>query len=515
MKFINLLNKSTLKSLSAIGILLLVILFFSQGELKAQETAPLSPAERFVVQHIQKGKEANLEEFSKKSQDHILRHEFVENVLAGDYKLGGPIVRIEHAIVNDPLNAPSEDIPFAVWMTDCEFRSGVDFSDAKFANGLSFEGSTFGSIQAHSQTSEQRSSDTQALFIGMHVSGSVVLSHAKFYVPLDFTYAQIAGQLLFDDVLFQAPGYADFYGLTTTYAPAFFRHDHFTGPLALTDASLFELFLEDITFDLSGFPANVPELNLDRTQITRDLSVTNTKFHSIQAEHLEVAGPATFDNISVSERLSLAHSRFQTLTVRDLAEWRRADSLNIDFEGLSFEGVDVPEANVDDYASRMLDLINSDRNKYYSPQPYLVLEKFLRSHGNPEKADEVYISMRRRERKEIAFWKRPGDWLLDMLVGYGRKPWRAALYLVALALVGVIVFRPSSMQLQDAKCDKSWYSPFWYSLDTLAPVIDLGQAKVWEPRPGNAWVRDYAQFQRIAGWILVPLILGAITGIIK
>jgi hypothetical protein len=514
MKLRNPFLKWLLKLFTGIFCLSLSVVFCPPGELRAQGSTSLTPAEQFVLGKIRNGAEADLAKFSANPKNRELRPEFLEKLFAGGFKSSDQTVKIENAILNDALNI-SENIPVAVWMTDCQFKSGVDFSDAKFMNGLSFEGSTFGSPPSYSQSPVLEPSDAEALFIGMRVNGSLVFNRVKFYLPLDLTYAQIAGQFLFDDVEFQAAGYADFYGLTTTHAPAFFRHDHFTGPVVLTDASLFELFLDGITFDLSGFPPNVPELSLNRTQIARNLSVKDIAFRSIEAQYLEVAGPTTFDNISVSKRLSLAHSRFQTLTVRDLAKWRRENALDIDFEGLSFDGVDVPEANIDDYASRMLDLISSERNRYYSPQPYLVLEKFLRSHGNPEKADEVYISMRRRERQEIVYWKYPEDWLLDILVGYGRKPWRAALYLLALAIIGVVVFREGFMQLQDRKREDSWYSPFWYSLDTLAPVIDLGQAKVWEPKPENAWVRNYAQFQRIAGWILVPLILAAITGIIK
>jgi hypothetical protein len=505
--------KFILKTLLGIAGLLAGICF-SQDKLKAQDLSSLAPAEQFVLQEIQKGKKANLADFSEKPEDRVLRHEFVEKLLAGGYNSGSQIwaIRVENAVLNDRLYAVNETIPFAVWLTFCQFKSGVNFSDAKLANSLSFENSSFGSPSASSQNLGSHPPETDAEFAGMEVNGTVTLSKTTFYVPVDFTFTQVARTFLFDDVELRSDGIADFTGLTT-HGPAFFRHDKISGPVYFTEASLFELFLEDITFTKS-FP-NDPDLTLDLTQVTRALSMTNIAFRWLQARYVETTGPATFDKVSVSKKLSLAHSRFQTLTVKDLDLWKQESNLDIDFEGLSFEGVDIPKAKVDDYASRMLDLINSPRYTYYSPQPYLVLEKFLRSHGNLEKADEVYIDMRRRERRELAYWKWPGDLLLDGLLGYGKKAWRAAVFFIGFAVIGAFVFQKRCMQLQDPKFEKSLYSPFLYSLDTLAPVIDLGQAKVWEPGFDHPRVRTYAQIQRIAGWILVPLILGAITGIIK
>jgi hypothetical protein len=495
----------------------LLAIIFSQAALSEQKQGSRSRAEQFVLQNILSGGEADLAELSARPEDRVLGHEFLETLLTGGYARPNGYIRaikIENAVIDGKLDVASGAISYAVWLTNCDFHDGVDFSGARLAGDLSLQNSSFGVILSSPQSSPPPSSEDAALFIGMYVNGSTILNGTTFYIPLDFTYAQISGQFLFDSVHFQSSGYADFNGLKTG-APAFFRHDHFSGPIALTDAGLFELFLQDITFDLEQIASDVPEVNLDRSQITRELSIKDVAFRWLEAQYLVVAGPSTFDNVRVSKRLSLAHSHFQTLTVKDLAQWRQATKLDIDFEGLSFEGVDVPEANIDDYASRMLDLMTSERYKYYSPQPYLELEKFLRSHGNPEKADDVYIQMRRRERQELVLWKWPGDWLLDVLLGYGRKPWRAAFYSLALALLGAAVFRKPRMEAQASAHGPSWYSPFWYSLDTLAPVIDLGQAKNWEPKPGYAWVRNYALFQRIAGWVLIPLILGAITGIIR
>jgi hypothetical protein len=67
------------------------------------------------------------------------------------------------------------------------------------------------------------------------------------------------------------------------------------------------------------------------------------------------------------------------------------------------------------------------------------------------------------------------------------------------------------------------FSPFWYSLDTLLPLVDLGQGTAWSPSPING-VRDdfpgwfvlaYLYIHIIAGWVLTSLTVVALTGIIK
>jgi hypothetical protein len=59
------------------------------------------------------------------------------------------------------------------------------------------------------------------------------------------------------------------------------------------------------------------------------------------------------------------------------------------------------------------------------------------------------------------------------------------------------------------------YNPFWYSFDLLTPFIDLHLADSWMPRQDWHFGRIYAHVHRIVGWILVPIGIAAITGIIK
>jgi hypothetical protein len=52
-----------------------------------------------------------------------------------------------------------------------------------------------------------------------------------------------------------------------------------------------------------------------------------------------------------------------------------------------------------------------------------------------------------------------------------------------------------------------------YSLDLLLPVVNLHFEDQWEPR--NPWLRAYAAFQVVMGWILIPLLLASLAGFIR
>src|SRR5258708_40094046 len=149
----------------------------------------------------------------------------------------------------------------------------------------------------------------------------------------------------------------------------------------------------------------------------------------------------------------------------------------------------------------------NETKETFSLHPYLELEKFFRAHGNLGDADEVYVAMREQQRQKLPLMNRPWDLLLDVTLAYGKQSWRAGLGAIFLIVLGVFVFAPNRMEWTGPKHYQGRYSRFWYSLDQLAPVIDLGAAKNWAPKLNESWTHNYAIFQRIAGWILIPLIL--------
>jgi len=223
----------------------------------------------------------------------------------------------------------------------------------------------------------------------------------------------------------------------------------------------------------------------------------------------------------------------------------------------------------------------------YRPGPYEVLAAALRRDGDEDGAKAVLRAKRqdqrayqRRKHQDGS----PAEWawlnpvrhgfsvLLDWTVGYGYRPWLGALWLLVALLVGWLVFSLSAPTtvagtgiikpahpitiMQDlhrrADCTgpdntacatqytteqnphrhdvlynlPTEYTPFnafWYSLDTLIPLIDLGQEKAWSPSPHGTMREDlkgwlvlgYLYFHILLGWALSTLTVVALSGLIK
>jgi hypothetical protein len=152
----------------------------------------------------------------------------------------------------------------------------------------------------------------------------------------------------------------------------------------------------------------------------------------------------------------------------------------------------------------------------YSADVYSNLEGFFLRQAYRADADRAFIAGKRRERREYLHginWL--GSWLLDLLVGYGRRPWQAGIPCAVLVALGCVLFSPNKMELRNPDDAPRVYSRFWYSLGLFLPFVDLQADKVWKPKADQTFLRNYMRVHILLGWILVPLVLAALTGLIK
>ena len=62
------------------------------------------------------------------------------------------------------------------------------------------------------------------------------------------------------------------------------------------------------------------------------------------------------------------------------------------------------------------------------------------------------------------------------------------------------------------------FNPWMYSLDTLLPVLEMGQKDYWRPNPpepGGAFAITYFYFQSVVGWALSLLAVAGFSGLVK
>jgi hypothetical protein len=151
-----------------------------------------------------------------------------------------------------------------------------------------------------------------------------------------------------------------------------------------------------------------------------------------------------------------------------------------DMQGLSYKYIRAVPNNEPESHRALLKLADQSA---YTADVYSHLEEFFLRQGYRGDADRAFIAGKRRERKENLHglgWF--GSWLLDWLVGYGRRPWQPGIPCAVLVAVGCVLFSPKKMEPQKPEDAPRVYSRFWYSLGLFLPFVDLQADKVWKPK---------------------------------
>jgi hypothetical protein len=181
----------------------------------------------------------------------------------------------------------------------------------------------------------------------------------------------------------------------------------------------------------------------------------------------------------------------------------------------------VPSSQSSDQSAEVaktsLEMLNASQ---YSASAYDALEKLFADRGDPQ-ADEVFSAGREaRRRSEIVAKPILGvfAWSLDFfqeyVLGYGRFAKWPIIWSFVVIVVGFAFFWKESDMERKPQAD-SEYSRYWYSFELFVPVLDFGVASEWHPKPERMLLANYARLHKLAGWILVPVILATFTGLAK
>lgn len=147
----------------------------------------------------------------------------------------------------------------------------------------------------------------------------------------------------------------------------------------------------------------------------------------------------------------------------------------------------------------------------FRPGPYSHLAAVYRRRGDPEAARKVLVQRERRRTHELSGWRRQLYRGWGVVSAYGYQPSRAIAALLALIMLGGVVFTVAPMErLVNAPL------PFLsglYAIELAIPLINLGLAADWQPTAG--WAVGWMWFTIAVGWFLSGAFLAAITGIFK
>ncbi len=154
-------------------------------------------------------------------------------------------------------------------------------------------------------------------------------------------------------------------------------------------------------------------------------------------------------------------------------------------------------------------------------------------HGRD--ALEVAIAKQDALRKsgELGWWNSIWRLYLGVTISYGYKPWKALVYMAIFLVLGTGFFYgagfrglmiPTRVHTTDIapylNCEKAYpcFNPVIYSLDAFIPIIDFHQQTYWMPdasKPGGWLYRAYHWLHIVMGWLVSPVALVGLTGIIK
>ena len=263
-------------------------------------------------------------------------------------------------------------------------------------------------------------------------------------------------------------------------------------------------FRDLVVGDTNPGAAPVAQLDLSRSSVKRQLRIAKIRIHDFVARWLRAEGSADFTDVIVEHSADLSNADFGTLDLSRSA-WPKDgnDDGAFHMQGMSYKYICAVPGNEPESHKALLKLADQSA---YTADVYSNLEEFFLRQGYRDDADEAFIAGKVRERKEYfrsGHWFRwLGSWMLDLLVGYGRRPWQAGIPCAVLVALGCVLFSPKKMEPQKPEDTPRVYSRFWYSLGLFLPFVDLQVDKVWKPKADQTFLRNYMRVHILLGWIL-------------
>jgi hypothetical protein len=183
----------------------------------------------------------------------------------------------------------------------------------------------------------------------------------------------------------------------------------------------------------------------------------------------------------------------------------------------------------------------------YDRQPFAQLEETFRRAGKDTLADDVYYKQKCREFREDNKIRKLDDirirklgaWLMDrflwLLTGYGVRLRRLVVAIALILLVGAFIFHLEGAVVPNPDIQMtpvlgsqvapsfSYTEAFWVSLNTFLPV-GIPSGADWKPSSESIVVlgivlaikfTTFATLLNLAGWILVPVGVAGISGLLK
>ncbi|MEU9399669.1 hypothetical protein [Streptomyces sp. NPDC048242] len=239
------------------------------------------------------------------------------------------------------------------------------------------------------------------------------------------------------------------------------------------------------------------DITLTRLESKGTLSFSNTAFSETSKVNLNGATLGTFRMESLTSppvALDLSHAKIGIIThSRD--SWPSHMALT----ALTYQALD-PVLPADHRLAWLR------RGSDYHPQPYEQLAAHYRQMGHDDDARKVLLAQHRLRRRGQRAPARLWGYVEDATVGYGYRPGRALIWLLALTTAAAIVFAVTPPW--PTQSNGPAFQPFIFALDLILPILDLGQEKAFAPVGSTTWI---AWFTALSGWLLSTAVITSVT----
>ena len=484
----------------------------------------LSETEQWILARVRAGGPADLSEGFPEKEKRKVTVSFLRDLLTGtlpDVKPGRLGVRISGAVIDEAFELSNTEIPYQVGLDHCQFNGSVNFARAHFTHAVLFDDSVF---------------NKDVNFNGARVERTIFFRNTIFKDHAEFTTVQITGQFVADGAQFQSETQSVDFNTIRIGDSAFFTKAVFKGPVEFVLANIGINFeATDATFTYKDKAVDFNSMKVGHiaffwnvkfegsasfvlVAIVNNFEVNGATFgnqkQTADFNSMKVGGTAFFNSTAFEGPVNLTNADFARLELSD-ARWPNVPA-EIKMLGMSYKSI---SAGTDMHESHDTLLRLADR-AVYTADVYRNLEEFFLRQGYRADADRAFIASKHRERKQLSWWQPAwlGSMFLNLLVGYGRHPWQAMIPCAFFIALGCVFFSPERMELQkkpDEGDPARVYNRFWYSLGLFLPFVNLHTTELWKPKTTHALLRNYVRVHILLGWILIPIVLAALTGLIK
>jgi hypothetical protein len=448
-------------------------------------------------------------------------------------KSGVPILRLAGARITGHLDLGGAELVKAIWFEQCYFDEPPNFSDAR-TRTIRIMQSYLPGFNALSAKIDGQLDLNKTIVKGRlrlvmaHVTGELTLNGSTLINSGDWTL--FAGGLTVDGGFFGRRGFES------------------QGPMRLVGARLNGgIFLDGARLNgVRGDALIADNLRVEGRMVCDDLVADG----ALRLPGARINGQLSWDGATIraigemgldlrrliAEELILTTAK-PVLGIVDLGSARvsvlRDDPMtwpaDIRLDGFSYDSLAAPsmcegrgsrrQRYPSDSASTSADTLPASSrlawlslNRVgYRPQPFEQLAAFYRRIGHDDQARKVLLVKQRRRRSTQNLGGKLWGYLLDWSVGYGYRPWLAAIWLISLIAIGSITFawRPPP------PVDPATSPPFnslVYTINLLLPAGQFVQPDQWNLIGPERW---FAYSLVGTGWLLASTVIAGVTRVLN